>query len=464
MTSSSPRYAGIGMVDLARDLCEFATGVVADANEPLFERLCKELPFEIMRWRSGDTYNGWVVPDNWRVERATISRNGTVVFDGQAHTLGVARLSRSFHGSLTWEELQPHLVTDAELPDAYVFHCMWQYRPWGADWALAVPYETYRALGPGEYEVDLETVSEPGEMLLGVYDHPGETDRTVVFHSNSCHPHMANDGFAGTAVLLRLFQMLRERSTFYSYRLIVGPEHVGTVFYLRDMPPQALQRIVCGVFAEMPGTGGPMKAASTFLGGHRLDRAFANALRHHSQSHALVPWRQGAGNDETVWEAPGYEVPFVEVTRSESFERPYTGYHTSLDNPDLMDPGQLEEFALVLDRVVDILERDVVMHRTFDGLVCLSNPQYDLYMERPDPSVDKQLAEDSEAWGQLLDCLLRYFDGTWSVLEVAERHGLPFAAVRDDIGRFEEAGLVRIERCALDRPVPRRMTAAEPPR
>jgi aminopeptidase-like protein len=294
-------------------------------------------------------------------------------------------------------------------------------------------------------------------MLVAEHEKRGRSNRVIVFQSNSCHPHMANDGFAGTTVLIRLFQWLRERDTFYTYRLLIGPEHLGTVFYLRDLPPAELDRIVCGVFEEMPGTQGAVKVTSTFLGGHVLDRAFANAARHHAKAHALVPWRQGAGNDETVWEAPGYEVPFVEVTRSEDLMSPYREYHTSLDNPELMNPLQLEELLKVLQGVVEIVEGNARAVRTFDGLICLSNPAYDLYMERKDPAVHKDLPEDSEKWGYLLDCILRYFDGSMTVLDIAERHDLPFERVLQYVKRFEDKGLVKLEFTPIDRAPATRM-------
>ena len=284
------------ILDLTRDLCVFATGVVADENMRLFDRIDRELRLEIRSYNSRDTYNGWVVPDNWRVHKAEIRRNGRLVFDGRSHTLGVARYAKSFSGRLSWEALQPRLVTNPDLPDAYVFHCMWQYRPWAADWAFSVPYSVYRDFGPGDYDIDLHTEYVPGEMLVAQHEKRGRSGKTIVFHSNSCHPHMANDGFAGTAVLIALFKWLHTLDTFYTYRLVIGPEHVGTVFYLRDMPREEMDQIVCGVFEEMPGTGGPIKIASTFVGGLPLDQAFANAARHYAKSHELVPWRSGAGN------------------------------------------------------------------------------------------------------------------------------------------------------------------------
>jgi aminopeptidase-like protein len=445
------------MLALTRELCQFATGVVADDNERLFARIAQELPIDLHRFKSGDMFNGWTVPDNWRVKKALVRYNSRVVFDGTAHTLGVARYSRSFVGTLDWDDLKPHLVTNPDLPSAYVFHCMWQYRPWSADWAMSVPYEIYRSLGSGRYDVELVTEYSKGEMLVAEHEKRGRSNRVIVFQSNSCHPHMANDGFAGTTVLIRLFQWLCERDTFYTYRLLIGPEHLGTVFYLRDLSPTELDRIVCGVFEEMPGTQGPVKVTSTFLGGHVLDRAFANAARHHAKAHSLVPWRQGAGNDETVWEAPGYEVPFVEVTRSEDLMAPYREYHTSLDNPELMDPLQLDELLRVLQGVVEIVEGNARAVRAFDGLICLSNPAYDLYMERKDPAVDKDLPEDSEKWGYLLDCILRYFDGSMTVLDIAERHDLPFERVLQYVKRFEDKGLVKLEFTPIDRAPAARM-------
>ena len=451
---------------LTRELCRFASGVVADENEALFARLGTELPFEVQRFRSGEEYNGWQVPQNWRVAKALIYRDGKVVFDGRAHTLGVGRYSKSFTGDLDWDALRAHLVTNENLPDGYMFHCLWQYRPWAADWALSVPYKIYKTLGPGSYRVELVTEYEPGEMLVAAFEHKGRSNKTIVFNTNTCHPHQANDGFAAVTVMIRLFQWLKTQDTYYSYRLLLAPEHLGSVFYLRDRPREDLERLVCGIFAEMMGTGGSICCTSTFLGGQRLDHALTNALRHHTKAHRMVPWRSGAGNDETVWEAPGYEVPFVEITRSENPLCHYPQYHSSLDSPELMDDGQLCEFSRMMQHAVATLECDSVMHRSFDGLICLSNPKYDLYLERFDPTIDKNIDEEMEKWGHLLDYLMRYFDGKMSVLDIAEKHQLPFDRLYRYLRRFEDKGLIRmemkpIERLPISRPEKRPAVAAK---
>lgn len=445
------------MKDLISDLCSYRTGVVSDENQMLFDRIAQEIPLELFSFRSGDSCNGWVIPSNWIVKKAVLYKGNEQIFDFSINTLGVGYYSKSFSGELDWEELLPHLVTNPELPDAFMFHCMWQYRPWDADWRLVLPYTVFRTLKPGRYRVELETEYKSGEMIVAHCHKKGKSEKTIVFNSNNCHPHMANDGFAGTAVLIHLMQWLMNRETYYSYRLVIGPEHLGSVFYLRDLPRAEVDAMVSGVFEEMPGTSGPIVATSTFTGGHMIDEAFINVLRHYSQAHRMADWRKGAGNDETVWEAPGYEIPFVELTRCENQFAPYAEYHSSLDTPDLMQPGQLQEMLECLKKVVDVLENNSIVLRRFDGLICLSNPEYELYMERPDPTVVKDLDADAEKWGHLLDCLFRYMDGDMTILDMANRHDLPFDRLYRYLCRFQEKGLVELKHAEIQRKLPRRV-------
>lgn len=436
---------------LTRDLCEHASAVVSDANDALFARLSDELPFTLHRYPSGKTYNGWTVPQNWKVLRATIHKDGQLVYDGSLSPLGVAYYSKSFQGTMSLDELKQHLVCHPKLPDALVFHCMWQYRPWEADWAMSLPRTQLEALAPGQYEVNLETEYSAGEMTVAEYHLPGRSQQTLVFNAHTCHPQMANDGFVGVATLVRIAQWLKQRDNHFSYRFIFGPEHLGTVFYLQELPAEQIENLVSGMFVEMTGTEGPLKITSTFLGDQDIDRALANAAKHHCQSTVHVPWRCGAGNDETVWEAPGYEVPFIELTRCIDQFDPYPQYHSNQDTAESMNMDHVNETFRVLQQTIDTLEQNAVIERHFDGLICLSNPQYDLYLERPDPAVVKDLEADSEKWGHLLDCLFRYFDKSMTVLDIAEKHDLPFDRLVAYLKRFEAKGLIEFHQQSINR-------------
>lgn len=440
------------ILPLVGELCSHRVGVATPGNADLFVDVARELDLRLYSYPSGERFNGWEVPAEWWVQEATLWQGDRLIDDAGAHALGVAYYSDSFEGELSLDELRPHLVSAPSQPDARVFHCRWQYRPWEADWALSLPHRTVAALTPGRYRVRLRTVKRPGAMLVAEHEHVGASPDTIVFNAHTCHPNQANDGMVGVATLIRLFQWLRERETRLSYRLVLGPEHLGTVFYLRGRPRAELERLIGGMFVEMTGVPAPLVATSTFVGGLPLDDAVAHVLRHGAAEHRLVGWREGAGNDETVWEAPGYEVPFVELTRRIATFDPYPEYHTSLDTPESLDAGMATEALRVLKALVDVLERDCVAHRRFEGLVCLSSPEHGLYVERPDPSIDAELPDDADAWGVLTDRILRRFDGRTSVRRMADEAGLPFAPVRDYVQRFAEAGLVALSPADLARP------------
>ena len=59
-------------------------------------------------------------------------------FDGLSNnSLAVARYSRKriiFGRNDLGRIKNIYLVTNRELPTKHMFHCMWQYRPWDADW------------------------------------------------------------------------------------------------------------------------------------------------------------------------------------------------------------------------------------------------------------------------------------------------------------------------------------------
>lgn len=418
-------------------------GVVTPGNTKLFREIGNQIPAKIHRYKSGSEFNGWTVPNSWCVKKAEIRRDGKLLFDGKTHPLGVAALSKSFSGTLSWSELSKHIHTRPERPQAHGYHCMWQYRPWERDWCLCVPHQQFKKWPKSrKYQVELVTEEKPGDMLVADCVIPGRLSETIVFNAHTCHPRQANDDIVGAAVCIEIFKQLAKQKNKYTYRLILGPEHLGTVFFLSRLSAKERSRLVGGYFLEMPGTPHALKVASSFLGNRLVDRALRHSVLHSGTGHQFVPWRQGAGNDETVWEAPGYEIPFVEFSRcGETFE-PFREYHTSEDSLENVDWKQVEVFTKCVLEAIEILETNAFYKRRFEGLPCLSNPKYNLYIERPDPAVEKNLPEESDKWGYLGDCILRYLDGKTNSLEIAERHSLKHAAVNDYLKKLARADLI----------------------
>lgn len=107
-------------------------------TDRLAEILCEELPFTVHEYPTGSEHNGWVIPQMWEVDRAHISKEGRVIYDGGLHPLGVIGYSQSFSGAVTLDELLPHLYSHVERLGDLVYHCNLYYRSGERDWGFSV--------------------------------------------------------------------------------------------------------------------------------------------------------------------------------------------------------------------------------------------------------------------------------------------------------------------------------------
>lgn len=426
------------MLDLLKALYPLRLAPVSEGLDRCVEKLCQELAFTVHRYPSGREHNGWVIPSKWEVRRAQIMRGGKLLYDGMHHPLGVIGYSQSFQGTLGREELKKHLFFHPTLPEALVYHCDLYYKVGQENWGFSVPYSFYSQLEEREYEIRLETVFEEG--TLKVCDHllQGETAQTVVFNAHNCHAAQANDDISGVVVGVELMKRLaRQARRRYSYRLIVAPEHYGTVFFLAERSKDELGSFKGCIFLESLGNANRFALQESFTGESELDRAMSQVLRHRHPDFFSDRFRRIVGNDETVWEAPGYEVPAVSLSRF-----PFPEYHSSLDTDQIIAEGRLEEAVETLLGLVRILETNSRLRRKFDGLLALSHPKYNLYMETADPATRPQVNPGQQEWNHLMDCIPRYFDGRMSILDIAQKHRLPYEEVYAYVERFHEKGLV----------------------
>lgn len=434
-------------LDILTRLFDIPVGVSQSENDEAFRIMSSVVPLALHEFASGSEHNGWVVPHDWRVRHALIKRDGAVLFDGTAHPFAVAGYSSSFRGTVSKAELDEHVFFRREFPRAYAFNAMNTYRPWQKHWGFCIPHGVYASWDDGDYEIELDVDFVEGRMLVGEYLHVGRSTDTIVFNAHTCHPLQANDDLSGVSVVLALFEWLRTQETHYSYLAVLAPEHLGTVFYVAQQPADTLARLKLGCFVEMVGTSGPLVLQQSFTGRAGIDRVARHVLRTADPQLHVGPFRSIVGNDETVWEGPGIEIPTISVSRW-----PYPEYHTSEDNLAIVSAGQLDAALDAFKHIVAVFERDRIIERRFVGLPAFSNPKYDVYIEQWDPVVAKRLDPEAQQLGALQNVLLRYFDGDHSVFDLAERFDVPFDMLRAYIDRLEMKGLVALsEPPSLDR-------------
>ena len=427
------------MMELLRKLSALSLAPISPGTDAADSMLCKELPFEVLEYKSGEEHNGWAVPLSWKVKKASIKKDGKLVYDAMQHPLCVFGYSKSFKGTVGLEELKKHLSYRKDMPDAIGYHCDWYYKQHLRDWGISMPYNIYTKLAPGKYEVEIEVDEAPGKMKVLDLFIPGKSKETIILNAHNCHAAQANDDIAGVVVAVEVAKRLMKRKNRYSYRVIIAPEHLGTVFYLAKRDGKIVKNFKFGMFLEMLGNKNRFALQKSFPGNSKMDRAALNYLSYHHPGFFTDDFRNVVGNDESVWEAPGYEIPTISLSRW-----PYKEYHTSFDNEKIMSEQMLSEAADTVMGVLGILENDFAMKRKFKGLVALSNPKYGLYKPTVDPAIDRMVTEDDRKWNRMMDRLPRYFDGKMTVLDIAELHGINHADLAAYLRKFEEKGLIEI--------------------
>ena len=427
------------IIDVVRRMFPFHYSVVAQGNDDSVPQWLAELPFQVHEFPSGTEINGWLAGEKWSVTKAEIRKDGQLIYDGLASPLGVITQSQSFSGSVGLDELKTHLFYSDVNPEAIVYHWSALYRPLEKTWGFSVPKRLFDSLVPGGYHVIIETSRSKGTLKVLDFVLPGESRRTILLNAHNCHPFQANDDLSGCAVgievMKRLAALPKRR---YSYRLVIAPELIGTTFWLNQLG-SAAKDFAGAILLKAVGNPGPLRLQNSFTGTASLDRSAHHVFRHKYGHYDSGPFRTVYGNDETVFEAPGYCIPTVSLTRM-----PFDDYHTDRDTPERLSEDHLQDAAATATQICLTMERDQRFETLFEGLVSLSHPRYDLYLPAVAPGLDKGGYDPAMGrWNLLMNCLPRYLADGWSLLQIADQHQLPLESLHDYVMRWVAKGLIK---------------------
>ncbi len=425
------------MIDMLRDLTPLNRLPCATGYETAIERARQALPFKVLEYPPDEIHNGWVIPPKSDVTRATIEKDGRLVWDGLSHPLAVIAYSAPFRGRLSLEDLKHHLHFDARFDDALPFHFRQTYRPWARDWGFCVPKRLYDALDSGLYDVVIETRESPSPLRVLEYIHPGRLDTTIAIGGNFDHPGVSNDGAAGCVVGMELFRRLRGRQTRFTYVLALVPGIIGSEYYLGRMSEVRRANFLEGVFLEMLGSSTELAFQRSKEGTPGSTFSSLPPWRPRGAKHRVAAYPEIILNDEYIWEA--YNIPMSSLSRF-----PYPEYHSSGDNMSIISEHSLEEAVAVLERAIDDLESTPLVRKTFEGTVCLSNPRYDLYIDPGQPAFGDVPDEQRRRLRRLMDELptLRH---PKTVASLAASVGLDAATAQAYLEKCAARGLVSLE-------------------
>lgn len=389
------------------------------------------VPLERLEIPSGTICFDWTVPPEWVCREAyVIAPDGRRVLDVRDHTLHLVNYSMAFRGTLSREQLDEHLHSLPDMPDAIPYVTSY-YEP---RWGFCLTQRTRDELSEGNYQVVVDTEHVAGSMTISHAVLPGETADEVLISTYTCHPSLANNELSGPLLAAFLYRRLdalpRRRLT---YRFVWLPETIGSLAYLARYGEHLRERLVAGYVASCVGDGGTFTYKRSRRGNSLADRAVEYVLARIGDRRPRLLDFEPIGSDERQYCSPGFDLPMGLLGRS--IYGTYREYHTSLDNRDFISFEALAESVDVYLAVLGVLDANATYRRT----VPYGEPQLGrrgLYPTLGGPRQrDEQLA--ALLW------LLNLADGQHDLLAMAERSGIELPALDRAARNCLEAGLIQ---------------------
>ena len=327
-------------------LCRSITG---DGVRETLRRLQPHVSLQIHEVPSGTSVLDWTVPKEWNIRDAYVKNAaGERVIDFRESNLHVVSYSLPVRKRMALAELKEHLFTLPERPDWIPNRTAY----YDGSWGFCLRHRRLLELPDGEYDVCIDSSLEPGSLTYGEYYIPGASPEEVLFSCHVCHPSLCNDNLSGIVIAAFLAKHLTTVALRYSYRFLFIPATIGSLTWLALNEPR-LTRIRHGLVLTCLGDAGGHTYKKSRRGDAEIDQAVAIMLRDQGAPHRIVDFSP-TGYDERQFCSPGFNLPVGCLMRTSD----YPEYHTSADNPDLVQADALAASLTNCLSVVDILERN----------------------------------------------------------------------------------------------------------
>ena len=410
----------------AAELYPICRSITGSGIRETLARIGERIPLTLSEIPTGTPVFDWTVPREWNIRDAYIRNSaGRRVVDFQHHTLHVVNYSVPVHATLSLRALKLHLHSLPDRPEWIPYRTSY-YKD---DWGFCLSHNQLLTLEEDNYEVCIDSSLEPGHLTLGECYLPGSSADEVLISCHTCHPSLGNDNLSGITVATALAASLLQRRLRYSYRFLFLPGTIGAITWLAMNKDQA-RRIRHGLVLTCLGDSGGFHYKKSRRGDAEIDRAAAHALRHCGEPAEVLDFSP-YGYDERQYCSPGFNLPVGCLMRS--VWGTFPEYHTSADDLDFIHPGQLARSLALCESIVDVVENN----RFYLTRNPWCEPQLGrrgLYRSGGGESLDREI--NARLW------VLNMSDGAHSLLDIAEKSGLPFSEILSATDLLRAGGLL----------------------
>lgn len=382
------------------------------------------------RIASGESALDWSVPKEWRIRSATLTGpDGEVIANFDRHNLHVLGYSTGVDAELSLEDLQPHLYSLSDMPDAIPYITSYYKERWG----FCLPHRVREALKPGTYRARIDAELIDGHLDYAELVLPGETTDEILLSTYICHPSMANNELSGPVVATAMARWLRGLPLKHTIRVLFVPETIGALVYLSRNLDRLKARLKAGFVLSCMGDERGFSMMPSRRGDTLADRAARLAL---DAVAGEGGWKGYSflqrGSDERQYCSPGADLPVASVMRSKYAE--YPEYHTSADDLDLVTPDGLQGGFQALATAIACIEANACWRTTTVGEPQLG--KRGLY-----PTISTR---ESAAQTRAMTNVLAYADGQTDFIDLCRAINAKPTDVASILARLLPHGLVEI--------------------
>lgn len=419
---------GAELHGFARELYPICRSITGAGIRRTLSMIGDRVSLKIHEVPSGTAVFDWTVPKEWNIRDAYIKGpDGQRIVDFKTCNLNVLHYSTPIRATMPLSELKPHLFTIPKNPDWIPYRTSY----YKEDWGFCLSHDQMSALPDGQYEVCIDSTHKDGNLTYGECLFPGRSTSEVLISCHVCHPSLANDNLSGATVATSLAQLLSERDLRYSYRFLFIPGTIGAITWLARNQETA-RRIRHGLVLTGIGDAGRFHYKKSRQGNAEIDRAAAHTLAHYSESPGILEFSP-YGYDERQYCSPGFNLAVGCLMRS--VWGSYPEYHTSADNLDFIKPLQLAQSLRICAAILDVLEHN----ERYLNLNPYCEPQLGrrgLYGSTGGDSIGADV--HARLW------VLNLSDGEHSLLDIADRSGLPFETLSETADLLVQNGLLSV--------------------
>jgi aminopeptidase-like protein len=418
---------GQWMHALIEELYPLCRSITGNGFRQTLAAIQQRIPLTVNEVPTGTQVFDWTVPKEWNIRDAYVKdAEGRRVMDFKQSNLHVVNYSVPVKKKMSLAELRKHLSTLPDFPDWIPYRTSYYKETWG----FCLSERQLEQLKDTTYEVCIDATLEPGSLTYGEYCIQGETPGEVLFSCHGCHPSLCNDNLSGLALVTALAEALSGKTLRYSYRFLFIPGTIGSIAWL-SRNEDTIPKIKHGLVVACVGDPGNLVYKKSRRGDAEIDRAVMHVLAHLGQEHEILEFSP-YGYDERQYCSPAFNLPVGSLTRTPHGRFPQ--YHTSADDLDFVQPASLGDSLSTYLAVVSVLEHN----RSYMNLNPTCEPQLGrrgLY-EGMSGQTDQRAREMAMLW------VLSLSDGEHSLLEIAERAGMTFDAIKEAADRLRAHDLL----------------------